>query len=271
LFSRTQIAAMRDRTAARNYSATREEFRRQHEIRRAWGLKQRHAEKLRRIRGPEIEGDRAGRTPPTSSHPATDPQGTTLELQSPTTRQTSVAPPSVSVAPLSVHTEPSSTSVTLPAVPATPSSDFAAPPPAPATLSPVSATPPPVSATPSPVPATPSPASAAPPAVCAAPSSVPAAPPIGSRARNPASAPMPSRVLETARVSAANLRQQPSKRGIYRISRHRAHDGGRFAGTGRTGSMAPASGRNVSQNGRGPRSIPRSRHLRELNWPGWSN
>ena len=40
---------MRDRTKARNYSPEREEFRREHERRRKWGLMYRHAEKLRRL------------------------------------------------------------------------------------------------------------------------------------------------------------------------------------------------------------------------------
>src|SRR5690349_7806404 len=50
LFSRAETAAMRDRTAARNYSAERDEFRREHERRRSWGLRRRHAEKLHRLR-----------------------------------------------------------------------------------------------------------------------------------------------------------------------------------------------------------------------------
>ena len=40
---------MRDRSKAHNYSASRDEFRRDHERRRAWGLKQRHAERLRQV------------------------------------------------------------------------------------------------------------------------------------------------------------------------------------------------------------------------------
>src|SRR5690349_18063760 len=50
LFSRSEIAGMRDRTARRNYSAAAEEFRREHERHRRWGLAQRHGEKLRRLR-----------------------------------------------------------------------------------------------------------------------------------------------------------------------------------------------------------------------------
>src|SRR5690242_3732214 len=49
-FTRTEIAGMRDRTAARNYSPEAEAFRRPHERHRAWGLKRRHATKERRLR-----------------------------------------------------------------------------------------------------------------------------------------------------------------------------------------------------------------------------
>jgi hypothetical protein len=48
LFSRGELAGMRDRTRARNYSAEAEKFRRDHERHRAWGLRQRHARKLAR-------------------------------------------------------------------------------------------------------------------------------------------------------------------------------------------------------------------------------
>jgi hypothetical protein len=46
LFSRGELAGMQDRTLARNYSAEAEEFRREDERHRAWGLRQRHARKL---------------------------------------------------------------------------------------------------------------------------------------------------------------------------------------------------------------------------------
>jgi hypothetical protein len=42
---------MRDRKASRNYSPERDEFRRLHEMHRAWGLKRRYAEKQRRLKG----------------------------------------------------------------------------------------------------------------------------------------------------------------------------------------------------------------------------
>src|ERR1700754_2536866 len=48
LFTSAQLAVMRDRTKRRNYSAEADEFRREHERHRAWGLTQRHSQKLRR-------------------------------------------------------------------------------------------------------------------------------------------------------------------------------------------------------------------------------
>ena len=57
---------MRDRTASRNYSPAGEQFRREHQRHRCWGLTQRHAERLRRSRG----GDRDPRTPTAAgNHP----------------------------------------------------------------------------------------------------------------------------------------------------------------------------------------------------------
>jgi hypothetical protein len=51
LFTPAHTAAMRDRTKRRNYSEEAEQFRREHAIRRDWGLEQRHARKLRRLYG----------------------------------------------------------------------------------------------------------------------------------------------------------------------------------------------------------------------------
>jgi hypothetical protein len=59
LFSQAALAEMRDRTAARNYSPAREEFRREHARHRAWGLTQRHGERLRRQRGKSCAHDPA--------------------------------------------------------------------------------------------------------------------------------------------------------------------------------------------------------------------
>lgn len=60
---------MRDRTRRRNYSPQAEQFRRQHERHRAWGLERRHAECLRRLRGaepdaPTVSGAGGGTEPP---------------------------------------------------------------------------------------------------------------------------------------------------------------------------------------------------------------
>ena len=51
---------MRDPTKSRNYSPAREEFRREHERRRKWGLMYRHAEKLRRLDDRAREQELAG-------------------------------------------------------------------------------------------------------------------------------------------------------------------------------------------------------------------
>ncbi|SDT46130.1 hypothetical protein SAMN04489716_3906 [Actinoplanes derwentensis] len=77
------VAGMRDRTKSRNYSPERDEFRRDHERRRAWGLQRRHAEKLRQIRErdsmPLSREDRewlaslTPRTPPASEPPQNPP------------------------------------------------------------------------------------------------------------------------------------------------------------------------------------------------------
>jgi hypothetical protein len=50
-FTSAELARMRDRKASRNYSTERDEFRRLHEMHRAWGLKRRYAEKQRRLTG----------------------------------------------------------------------------------------------------------------------------------------------------------------------------------------------------------------------------
>lgn len=50
LFTSAALAEMRDRTASRNHSPERDEFRREHERHRAWGLAQRHGMRLRRLR-----------------------------------------------------------------------------------------------------------------------------------------------------------------------------------------------------------------------------
>ena len=48
LFSRSELAEMRDRTKARNYSPERDAFRRDHQRRRDHGKAQRHAARIYR-------------------------------------------------------------------------------------------------------------------------------------------------------------------------------------------------------------------------------
>jgi hypothetical protein len=50
LFTTAELARMRDRTASRNHSPERDEFRRLHAHHRAWGLVQRHGRRLHRLR-----------------------------------------------------------------------------------------------------------------------------------------------------------------------------------------------------------------------------
>jgi hypothetical protein len=50
LFTPAELAGMRDRTASRRYSPEHDTFRREHQRHRAWGLTQRHGERLRRLR-----------------------------------------------------------------------------------------------------------------------------------------------------------------------------------------------------------------------------
>ncbi len=49
-FSRSELASMRDRTKARNYSPEAEQFRRDHKRHRDWGLTQRHGFKMMELR-----------------------------------------------------------------------------------------------------------------------------------------------------------------------------------------------------------------------------
>ncbi len=66
------VAGLRDRTRARNYSPSRDDFRRDHERRRHFGLQRRHAEKLRRLNldAPGTFEDRAAKIREKWSDPA---------------------------------------------------------------------------------------------------------------------------------------------------------------------------------------------------------
>ncbi|REF97335.1 hypothetical protein DFJ67_3332 [Asanoa ferruginea] len=79
-FTTKELAVMRDRTASRNYSAAGDEFRREHQRHRAWGLGQRHAERLRQLRGtdrdprsPTVSGNHPGPAIPPVSEASTPP------------------------------------------------------------------------------------------------------------------------------------------------------------------------------------------------------
>jgi hypothetical protein len=83
-FSSAELAAMRDRTASRRYSAERETFRREHERHRAWGLARRHADRLRRAHS------RPGQ-------PAAEPTGKSREVAQLAARAAEACSPSPSV------------------------------------------------------------------------------------------------------------------------------------------------------------------------------
>jgi hypothetical protein len=70
LFSRSQMAAVRDRTASRNYSPVGDAFRREHERHREWGLRQRHGRRLMYLR---MYGEAAAPGDRTTGQPSTEP------------------------------------------------------------------------------------------------------------------------------------------------------------------------------------------------------
>src|ERR1700754_123553 len=82
-FTTTELAVMRDRTASRSYSPAGEEFRREHRRHRAWGLTQRHAERLHRIHGADDE-----RHTPTAGVAQPEPR----DLPAPTPPDPAIAP-----------------------------------------------------------------------------------------------------------------------------------------------------------------------------------
>ncbi len=128
---------MRDRTASRTYSPARDEFRQMHERHRAWGLAQRHAERLGRCRAAVASSGAPGRP---------DPQART----EPPAPKPAAAPPPVSTpSSTSASPEPSAAATPLPQSPAARPQDFAssavspdAPAPAPAAVPPLVADPP---------------------------------------------------------------------------------------------------------------------------------
>jgi hypothetical protein len=75
LFTPAELAGMRDRTASRDYSPGRDEFRREHQRHRVIGLARRHAERLRRLRSVlhKSTGEHRRARPAASSAPAPAP------------------------------------------------------------------------------------------------------------------------------------------------------------------------------------------------------
>src|SRR6185369_8624286 len=87
LFTVKELAAMRDRTRSRSYSPAKDEFRREHERHRNWGLTHRHAEKLRRIHATapqeEPRPQQAAPAPPVSPAPVEAPRPKRLNQRQP--------------------------------------------------------------------------------------------------------------------------------------------------------------------------------------------
>src|SRR4051794_38941187 len=103
LFTPAEIAVMRDRTKSRNYSPAGEEFRREHERHRAWGLTQRHTLKLRRLHGGTLgsfapdcaEEDRTDETPdpPSSRKAIPDPPSSREAIPDPPSSREAIPDP----------------------------------------------------------------------------------------------------------------------------------------------------------------------------------
>lgn len=151
LFSRDDIARMRDRTAARNYSAAGEEFRREHQRHRNWGLRRRHAQKLRHASPggpasptapttrndpsrPAAAGPQRG-SRPSSATPHRTPPPTARAPRSASPAAASPAPPSAGPAPQSASLVAASPAPP-PAGPAPRSASPAVAPPAPPSVAP---------------------------------------------------------------------------------------------------------------------------------------
>jgi hypothetical protein len=184
LFSRAEIAGMRDWTAARNHCPERDDFRREHEQHRAWGLQRRHAAKLRHVRqqrsappaAPATRGDhtrpttaarrplpRQAETPQPSSARAATPQAATTKTpppQAPSTRATTSPRAAATKAP--TPQAPSGRAATSPRTAATKT-------PAPQTPSTRATTSPRTAATKTPAPQTPSTRAAASPRAATSP------------------------------------------------------------------------------------------------------
>ena len=106
-FTTTQLATMRNRSGARNHSPAAEAFRRTHQRHRAWGLSQRHAERLRRMtNSPAAQrpGPAHDERPPATHEQdfvASSPAATSTTASS--ERTTTPAPPSTSLTRVEVR------------------------------------------------------------------------------------------------------------------------------------------------------------------------
>jgi len=114
MFTPAQVAGMRDRTASRYHSPGRDQFRREHERHRAWGLARRHAERLRRLHPPKTNAtgqsseDRTQAPSPSQTPalaPSEQPTRTVRGLNHPTSRAPSRSDPTAGAEP-----EPAGTS-----------------------------------------------------------------------------------------------------------------------------------------------------------------
>jgi hypothetical protein len=109
LFTTAELATMRDRTRSNRYSPASEEFRRTHQRHRAWGLTQRHAERLRRPPGRSRDGRPASIAK--RPHPASTSTSPTPEPASRPTPEPASRPPGSAAAstksPSAAHPAPS--------------------------------------------------------------------------------------------------------------------------------------------------------------------
>jgi hypothetical protein len=89
MFTPAELAGMRDRTASRNYSPSRDEFRREHERHRAWGLARRHASRLRDAHSIPHHSPAASTTEQRRHDPTQAPSPSPSPSPSPATEPTS--------------------------------------------------------------------------------------------------------------------------------------------------------------------------------------
>jgi len=104
LFTTAELAKMRDRTKARNYSPERDEFRREHERRRAFGLARRHAERMYNSFQRAASASEKDRKDPTSPPRAAEP--TSRERTSPAISTPGPGSSACTTNPTWIHAEP---------------------------------------------------------------------------------------------------------------------------------------------------------------------